>query len=484
MDGVHVLGLAPERSPAASRLAREVGLLAALAAGYFVAAKLGLRLAFVHASATPVWPNTGLALAAMLILGTRVWPAVLVGAFLANIATAGSVATSLGIAVGNTLEALVGAYLVTRFASGRRAFDRAGDVVRFALLAGIVSTTVSATFGVTSLALGGFARWTDYGPIWLTWWLGDTVGDLVVAPVVLLWYARPLVRWPRGRALEAAGLLAGLGLVGLVVFGGLFPARVKDYPLEFVCIPFFLWAAVRFRAREAATATLVLSAIAIRGTLLGFGPFVRDAPNESLLLLQAFMGVVSVMTLILAAAVSERKRVEAQLRHLSVSDALTGLGNYRLLTTVLEAEIRRSQRTERRFAVIFLDVDGLKQINDRHGHVVGSRALCRVAEVLHGSCRAVDTAARFGGDEFALVLPEADGAAAERVVQRIVERLAQDSERPRVAASLGVAVYPQDGETVEALLGAADRVLYKMKARHRAPPPPPQVPRRRPDARR
>ncbi len=484
MDGVHVLGLAPERSQTPSRLAREVGLLAALAAVYFVAAMLGLRLAFVHASATPVWPNTGLALAAMLILGTRVWPAVLVGAFLANIATAGSVATSLGIAVGNTLEALVGAYLVTRFASGPRAFDRAGDVVRFALLAGIVSTTVSATVGVTSLALGGFARWTDYGPIWLTWWLGDAVGDLVVAPVVLLWYARPFVRWPRGRALEAAALLVGLGFVGLIVFGGLFPARVKDYPLEFVCIPFFLWAAVRFRAREAATATLVLSAIAIRGTLLGFGPFVRDAPNESLLLLQAFMGVVSVMTLILAAAVSERKRVEAQLRHLSVSDALTGLGNYRQLTTVLEAEIRRSQRTERRFAVIFLDVDGLKQINDRHGHVVGSRALCRVAEVLHGSCRAVDTAARFGGDEFALVLPEADGAAAERVVRRIVERLAQDSERPRVAASLGVAVYPQDGETVEALLGAADRVLYKMKARHRAPPPPPQVPRRRPDARR
>jgi diguanylate cyclase (GGDEF)-like protein len=116
-------------------------------------------------------------------------------------------------------------------------------------------------------------------------------------------------------------------------------------------------------------------------------------------------------------------------------------------------------------------MDGLKQINDRHGHVVGSRALCRVAEVLHSSCRAVDTAARFGGDEFALVLPEADGAAAERVVRRIEERLAQDSEPPRVATSLGVAVYPHDGETVEALLGAADRVLYEMKARHRAPTP-------------
>ncbi len=468
MDDVHLLGSVPERTAVGSRLARELGLLTGLGAVYFVAAKLGLRLAFMHASATPVWPNTGLALATMLILGARVWPAVLVGAFLANLTTVGSVATSLGIAAGNTLEALVGAYLVTRFASGRRAFERLGDVVKFTVLAGVLSTTISAIFGVTSLALGGFARWADYGWIWLTWWLGDAVGDLVVAPVALLWYARPRVRWPRGRALEAAALLVGLGLAGLMVFGGLLPSR-KDYPLEFVCIPFFLWAAVRFRAREAATAILVLSAIAIRGTVLGFGPFVRDAPNESLLLLQAFMGVVSVMTLILTAAVSERKRVEAQLRHLSVSDALTGLGNYRQLTTVLEAEIQRSQRTERRFAVVFVDVDRLKQINDRHGHVVGSRALCRVAEVLRGSCRAVDTAARFGGDEFALVLPEADAAAAERVVQRIGERLAQDSERPRVAASLGVAVYPEDGETVEALLGAADRVLYQMKALHRAP---------------
>jgi diguanylate cyclase (GGDEF)-like protein len=190
-----------------------------------------------------------------------------------------------------------------------------------------------------------------------------------------------------------------------------------------------------------------------------------------LLLLQAFMGVAAVMTLILVAAVSERKRIEAQLRRLTVSDALTGLGNYRQLATVLEAEIRRSQRTARQFAVVFLDVDGLKEINDRHGHVVGSRALSRVAEVLHSACRAVDTAARFGGDEFALVLPEADHAAAERVVRRIVERLAQDIERPRVATSLGVAVYPVDGETVEALLGAADRVLYKMKARPRSPTP-------------
>src|SRR5437870_4868381 len=142
-----------------------------------------------------------------------------------------------------------------------------------------------------------------------------------------------------------------------------------------------------------------------------------------------------------------RRRVEARLLHLSVSDPLTGLANYRQLMAALEGEIQRSQRTERPFAVVLLDVDGLKRINDRHGHLVGSLALCRVAAVLQLSCRAIDTAARFGGDEFALVLPEADEAAAGLVMRRVSERLAWDTDTPRVTVSLGAAVYPGDGTT-------------------------------------
>ncbi len=297
-----------------SRLLRHLAVLTGLAAIYFVAGKLGLRLAFVHASATAVWPPTGLALAAFLILGVRVWPAILVGAFLVNLTTAGSVATSIGIGVGNTLEGVLGAYLVNRFAGGRTAFEHARDIFKFALLAAVVSTTVSATCGVTSLALGGFARWADSGSIWLTWWLGDATGDLVVAPVVLLWSARPRVRWRRGQVLEAAVLLVSLVLAGQIVFGGLFPSHIKNYPLEFLSIPFFLWAAFRFGQREAGTAIVLVSAIAIWGTLRGFGPFVSETQNESLLLLQAFMGVASVTILTLAAAVSERKEVEEQFR--------------------------------------------------------------------------------------------------------------------------------------------------------------------------
>src|SRR5262252_3769432 len=148
----------------------DVVALVLIGAIYLPAAKLGLRLAFVHASATPVWPAAGIALA-LLLRGTRMWPAIFVGAFLANVTTAGSVSTSLGIAAGNTLEAVLGAYLVTRFASGLRAFAQAQDVISFFVLAALVSTTVSATIGTGTLVFAGFAPWAKAGAIWLTWWL-------------------------------------------------------------------------------------------------------------------------------------------------------------------------------------------------------------------------------------------------------------------------------------------------------------------------
>jgi diguanylate cyclase (GGDEF)-like protein len=450
-----------------SRSLRRLGLLAVLTAGYFVAGKLGLRLAFVNPSATSVWPPAGIALAAFLLAGYEVWPAILLGAFLVNLTTAGTVATSAGIAAGNLLEGLVGAYLVNRFARGRRACERTVDVFKLAVLAALVSTMVSATAGVTTLALAGFARWADFGFIWSTWWTGDAVADLVVAPALLLWAARPRIRWTRRQALEVTALLACVVVVGVVVFDGVVPWKDKHYPLEFLCVPLLLWAAFRFEQREAATVVVLLSGVAIWGTLRGYGPFARPTFNESLLLLQAFQGVSAVMTLVLAAAVAERKEAEDRLRRLAVSDPLTGLANYRQLAQALDAEIKRSSRTDRPFAVVLMDLDGLKQINDQYGHLVGSLALRRVAETLLGSCRGIDTAARFGGDEFALVLPETGDAAAWNVARRVADRVAGDGEQPPLSVSVGVAMHPRDGATLEALLNAADRSLYDTKSRRR-----------------
>src|ERR1700682_5665503 len=154
-----------------------------LAALYVVAAKLGLKLALVHASATAGWPPPGIALTALLLLGSRMWPGIFIGAFVANVTTAGSVVTSLGIATGNTLEAVLGVYLVTRFASGRHPFVNGQEEIKFVFLAGMVSTPVSATFGVGRIALTGFAPWRNAGSIGLTWWLGNAAGNILVAPV-------------------------------------------------------------------------------------------------------------------------------------------------------------------------------------------------------------------------------------------------------------------------------------------------------------
>jgi diguanylate cyclase (GGDEF)-like protein/PAS domain S-box-containing protein len=168
---------------------------------------------------------------------------------------------------------------------------------------------------------------------------------------------------------------------------------------------------------------------------------------------------------LIAEDISSQRALEDQLRHRATSDPLTGLANYRQLVDVLDAELRRSHRTGKEFVVLLFDLDRLKQINDRHGHMTGSRALCRLANVLSICCRSIDTAARFGGDEFAIVLPETGAEAAILVARRICECFANDGEEPLLSVSAGFATYPQDGETIESLLHAADRALYKMKSR-------------------
>src|SRR5881392_3760655 len=237
---LELIGMTPPRVPLVSW-----GLLV-LTGVYVLAGKFGLSLAFVHASASAVWPPTGIALAATLLLGYRVWPALFLGAFLVNVTTAGSVWTSLGIAGGNTLEGLLGAFLVQRFANGRRVFDRARDILTFAALAGLGSTAVCATIGVTSLSLGGYASWERFGAIWLTWWLGDAAGALVVAPVLILWGMDRALRLSQARLLELLLLLGSTLLVGEAVFGGLGSPWARSYPLEFLCVPLLVVAAFRF----------------------------------------------------------------------------------------------------------------------------------------------------------------------------------------------------------------------------------------------
>ena len=287
--------------------------LVAIGAIYFVLAKIGLVLASIHASATPIWPPTGLALAAVLLRGYRVAPAILLGAFAANVTTAGTITTSAVISVGNMLEALSGAWLVNRWSGGCDTFVKPDDVVRFALVS-LLATTLSPTIGVVSLAFAGLAQWSNFGAIWLTWWLGDLAGALVITPVLVLW-ARSTPDAFRGpEVIESVTVYAATGAIGVFAFSPLVEQTAERGPLAFLAILPLLWAALRLSQRETATVALFLSIFAVWATLFGGGPFARESLNESFMLVLMFMISTAVPSLTLSADASMRRRTEADLR--------------------------------------------------------------------------------------------------------------------------------------------------------------------------
>ncbi len=355
-------------------------LIGVFAIIYIVAGKIGLHLASLHASASPVWPPAGIALAAILLLGYRAWPAIFVGAFLVNLTTAGTVATSVAIATGNTLEAVAGAWLVNRFADGNNVFDRPQGVFKFALAAAI-SALLSPAFGVTSLALDGFADWTKYGPIWLTWWLGDVTGDLIFTPLVLLWGIRWKITWKEEEAVEVSVLFLLLTLLSAVVFGGWLQMSAKNYPIAFICGPIVIWTAFRFTQRETATGIFLLSVIAVWGTVRGFGPFAGQSENQSLLTVQSWTAVLAITAMALSAGMAERRRVEEKLQQQKsivqaanrTKDHFLAMLSHELRTPLtpvisaldsLEAEASQTQDTKASLAMIRRNIELETQLID------------------------------------------------------------------------------------------------------------------------
>ncbi|HUQ41095.1 MAG TPA: MASE1 domain-containing protein [Candidatus Limnocylindrales bacterium] len=290
---------------------RVVGVaIAALA--YVVGGKVGLSLASLNPSATAVWAPTGIAIASVLLLGRWALPGIFVAALVVNITTAGSLATSIVIAFGNALEGLVGAWLIASFCGGTSLFERVRHVVAFAAVA-LVSPVVSATIGVTGLAVAGYVAWSSYRDVWLTWWLGDASGALVFVPLIITWLradAVPRVTTPLEQLLLGGMVLAGAALV----FTNIQPLAAQNAPIAFLTFPLLAFAAYRYGPRGASLSIALVSMAATYGTVRGFGPFARADPNESLLFLQAFMAVAALTSLSLAAADVERRRAEAALR--------------------------------------------------------------------------------------------------------------------------------------------------------------------------
>jgi diguanylate cyclase (GGDEF)-like protein len=311
------------------------------------------------------------------------------------------------------------------------------------------------------------------------WWLGRMVLALLLVVALLVERFLPRSRHPRREITGALLTVIALTYVLAAALRGL-PPEVSRHPSAFfpnpqqllpgvIFLVSLIWYRRRLSVEDSAFDRTIYAATWLNvAAQLSAAQSARllDAP---FLFAQALM--VLGYTVALGGALLDNARLFEQVHHLAVSDPLTGLANYRRLLDVLESETERTNRTGRPFSVLLLDLDGLKKINDSYGHLVGSRAICRLADILRIHCRAVDTAARYGGDEFALVLPESKEDDAHRVANRIREVLASDEEQPALSASIGISVYRGDGERIEQLLSEADQDLYAEKAKRgrRAP---------------
>jgi len=299
-------GGAARRFAYAVLLPRYLLTLAILAFAYVCFAKVGFALAFATKQVTAVWPPTGIAVAALLLCGYRIWPGVWVGAFIGNAISDEPLLTAAGIATGNTLGPLLAAFLLRRFVGFEIALARLRDVLSLVLFGAALAMCVTATNGVLNLALAGIVPWSAAASVWWVWWAGDAMGVLLVAPMILTWAADPRVRWHKTKLLELTLLVAAVIAVGWFSFTGSLPIA---YPL----FPIIIWSALRFGQRETASAIIAICAIAIWGTVHDQGPFASGSLDQRLILLVTFMAVLGVTALLLGAATAERRRAEDRL---------------------------------------------------------------------------------------------------------------------------------------------------------------------------
>jgi diguanylate cyclase (GGDEF)-like protein len=304
-------------------------------------------------------------------------------------------------------------------------------------------------------------------------WVGRLILALLLVVALLVEHFLPRSRRPK---IEIAGALLSVVVLTYLVTAALrrLPTEVSPHPGALIPSPqqlfpgvIFLIAVVWYRRRLNQIFTAFDRSIYV-AAWMNFASQLAASQSQRLLdapfvMAQAFS--VLGYAIALGGALLDNARLFEQVRQLAVSDPLTGLANYRRLLDVLETETERCNRSGRHFAVLLLDLDGLKKINDTYGHLVGSRALCRVADILRIHCRAIDTAARYGGDEFALVLPESEETQAESVASRIRHVMEIDPEKPTLSASIGISVYRGDGERIEKLLSEADAHLYQEKSK-------------------
>jgi PAS domain S-box-containing protein len=309
-----VAALASVKLPAGGAL-RWLIAVAIVVASYYGAAKLGLSLAFATEQVTAVWPPTGVALAAFVLLGPRVWPGVYLGALLANAGAHEPISAAAGIAIGNTAMVLVGWVILRRVVRFDPALQRTRDVFGLTLAAA-VAAVVSASNGVANLALRGLVPWSDYASVWRVWWFGDAMGILLVAPALLLWLGWRPPRWSGwARFVETAGIFLALAVVSTFVFLASFVPPDAAALIKFMVFPFIMWVGLRLGPRGSASAALIVATVAIWGAIQERGPFSSmSSPDARLAVLQLFIAAVAVTALTVGAVVAEREQAQGDLQ--------------------------------------------------------------------------------------------------------------------------------------------------------------------------
>jgi diguanylate cyclase (GGDEF)-like protein len=393
--------------------------------------------------------------------------------YLRQAAISGSEETYFYLEVGGILVSFC--YAANALVRFRGTHDRTALILAFGfVLSGIIETV--GYFGMREVLDAGPAALSR---IPMGWMVGRTILAVLLLAAIGVERFIPTARQP---SKETAGALLVVAIAAYLTSAAFLAApsapvaRVASFisrPWDLLPGALFLGAAMCFRQRlkeskntNSSVSLYDYSLFAVASLNVfchvsaAFSRQLFDGP-----FFLAELSKTASYVVMLSGALLDQARLFDQVRSMAVSDPLTGLANYRRLISVLEAELDRSRRTQRPFSVVLLDMDGLKTINDHYGHLTGSRAIVRLSKLLRSHSRAIDTAARYGGDEFALVLPEASPDIAARVVSRIRERLSAEAEPPALSVSAGVAAFPEDGDTPEKLLGAADRALYGMKNR-------------------
>jgi diguanylate cyclase (GGDEF)-like protein len=434
--------------------------LISLAVMYIVLAKF-MHVFFATGSVLSVfWVSSGLALAALLLGGKQLWPGIYVGAFVINIWTGNPIWVSACIAAGNTLEGLLGVWLLTRSKKLDLYLRNFFDYLRLFFLAGVIGAAVASVIGTSTLILSGLITADEYWRNLQHWWMGDILGIAFIAPLILVW--RELPDWfVRRRLLEAVTLFGISFLAGQAIFLDWFYDLVGHINRGYWMYLFVSLAAVRFGLHGALLVILMAVTQALVGAIDGLGFFGTDIADTQLTNFWVYTMVLVVVGLAQATSIDERKRQ-------ATYDSLTGLPNRRLFQDRLEQELLKAQRDKTALALLFIDLDSFKEVNDTLGHHLGDMLLVAAARRIRSCVRKSDSVARLGGDEFTVILPNLSRFyRAERVATEIIDSLGKSfklhDEVVYVSGSIGITVFPEDGMSYADLLKHADQAMYAAK---------------------